>query len=100
MRTIIGRIAGLQAAFAILTLSLLFITNGCTQNVSPDAVTAASSTPANIALTADNSPIRPFHFSASESDLTDLRRRVAATHWPDKEQVNDASQGVQLATMQ
>lgn len=42
--------------------------------------------------------IRPFHFKASKEALADLRKRIAATRWPDKETVNDASQGVQLAT--
>jgi pimeloyl-ACP methyl ester carboxylesterase len=44
--------------------------------------------------------IRPFHVHFSQAALDDLRRRVAATRWPDKETVNDDSQGVQLATMQ
>ena len=43
--------------------------------------------------------IRPFKFHASEEALADLRRRIAATKWPSAELVNDASQGVQLATM-
>jgi pimeloyl-ACP methyl ester carboxylesterase len=43
--------------------------------------------------------IRPFKFQASDAALTDLRRRVAATKWPEKETVNDASQGVKLETM-
>jgi pimeloyl-ACP methyl ester carboxylesterase len=44
--------------------------------------------------------IRPFRFKASESALADLRRRVAATRWPQRESVADATQGVQLATVQ
>jgi pimeloyl-ACP methyl ester carboxylesterase len=44
--------------------------------------------------------IRPFHIHFPDSDLDDLRRRVAATKWPDKEQVIDTTQGVQLAPMQ
>src|SRR5260221_10980507 len=44
--------------------------------------------------------IRPFHVSFSEEQLTDLRRRVKATRWPEKETVADDTQGVQLATMQ
>jgi pimeloyl-ACP methyl ester carboxylesterase len=43
--------------------------------------------------------IRPFSFTASDEALAALRRRVAATIWPDKETVADASQGVPLATM-
>ncbi len=44
--------------------------------------------------------IRPFHIHVPEEALTDLRRRIAATRWPDKETVTDQSQGVQLTTMQ
>jgi hypothetical protein len=44
--------------------------------------------------------IRPFRVSFPQADFDDLRRRIAATRWPDREQVNDASQGVQLATTQ
>jgi len=43
--------------------------------------------------------IRSFHFHASDDALADLRRRVAATNWPERELVADASQGVQLDTM-
>ena len=48
----------------------------------------------------DNTTLRPFHFEAPQADLADLRKRVSATKWPEREQVTDASQGVQLATMQ
>jgi pimeloyl-ACP methyl ester carboxylesterase len=44
--------------------------------------------------------IRPFEIHVPEEDLVDLRRRIAATRWPEKETVADQSQGVQLATMQ
>jgi pimeloyl-ACP methyl ester carboxylesterase len=43
--------------------------------------------------------IRPFRFYASDQALTDLRRRIQATRWPEKETVTDQSQGVPLATM-
>jgi pimeloyl-ACP methyl ester carboxylesterase len=46
-----------------------------------------------------DSAIRPFHVSVPEEALVDLRQRLAATRWPDKETVNDQSQGVQLETM-
>jgi pimeloyl-ACP methyl ester carboxylesterase len=48
---------------------------------------------------ADKTAIRPFHVNVPESELTELRRRVKATKWPERETVTDASQGVQLATM-
>ncbi len=44
--------------------------------------------------------IRPFHADVPEEALADLRRRIAATRWPDRETVNDRSQGVQLAKFQ
>jgi pimeloyl-ACP methyl ester carboxylesterase len=44
--------------------------------------------------------VRPFSFTASDEALAELRRRVAATEWPERETVTDASQGVRLATMQ
>jgi hypothetical protein len=46
------------------------------------------------------SAIRSFHVSFPEAELTDLRRRVNATRWHERETVTDATQGVQLATMQ
>ncbi len=44
--------------------------------------------------------IRPFHVDVPEEELDDLRRRIAATRWPEQETVRDQSQGVQLATIQ
>src|SRR6266446_4174317 len=44
--------------------------------------------------------IRPFRVDLPEEELVDLRRRIAATRWPERETVADESQGVQLATMQ
>jgi pimeloyl-ACP methyl ester carboxylesterase len=49
---------------------------------------------------ADDTAIRPFQFHASDAALADLRSRIAATKWPSRELVNDATQGVQLETMQ
>jgi pimeloyl-ACP methyl ester carboxylesterase len=48
----------------------------------------------------DESAIRPFTVEIPEEDLADLRRRILATRWPESETVDDASQGVQLATTQ
>jgi len=44
--------------------------------------------------------IRLFRVNVPEGELTELRRRINATRWPERETVPDASQGVQLATMQ
>ena len=48
----------------------------------------------------DNTAIRPFHVNVPETELTELRRRINATKFPERETVEDATQGVQLATMQ
>jgi hypothetical protein len=49
--------------------------------------------------TSDDTAIRPFRINVPEEELVDLRRRIAATRWPDRETVADPSQGVQLATV-
>jgi len=50
--------------------------------------------------TPDKNAIRPFRVNVAEAELTELRRRINATRWPDRETVRDATQGVQLATTQ
>jgi len=48
----------------------------------------------------DKTPIRPFHVNVPEAELAELRRRISATRWPDRETVTDQTQGVELATTQ
>ncbi|NNA47853.1 epoxide hydrolase [Pseudomonas lactis] len=57
---------------------------------------------ASVASSASTSPesIRPYRIHVDEAQLTDLKKRIAATRWPDKETVHDVSQGVQLAQVQ
>jgi pimeloyl-ACP methyl ester carboxylesterase len=62
------------------------------------AAGAASIFPPASAASAD--AVRPFRIDTPEQDLADLRRRLAATRWPDKETVADESQGVTLAMLQ
>ena len=65
------------------------------------AAGAVSVLPAQMAPGAGGeNAIRPFRVNFPEADLVDLRRRINATKWPERETVTDASQGVQLATMQ
>jgi Epoxide hydrolase N terminus len=56
--------------------------------------------PQPAAVPTDTTAIRPFSINVPPAALDDLRRRIAATRWPEKETVANASQGVQLATMQ
>ncbi|MDR9762891.1 epoxide hydrolase [Rhizobium redzepovicii] len=62
----------------------------------------AAETSAPIAQTrpASDESIRPFHVHVAQSQLDDLKRRIAETRWPDKETVGDISQGIQLARVQ
>jgi pimeloyl-ACP methyl ester carboxylesterase len=52
------------------------------------------------ASAANDTPIRPFQVHIPDAALDDLRHRIAETRWPDKETVNDASQGIPLARLQ
>jgi hypothetical protein len=63
------------------------------------AAAAASLFLADPAPAAEGDAIRPFRINVPEEDLVDLRRRVQATRWPDRETVTDQSQGVQLAKL-
>src|SRR5436190_1958066 len=61
---------------------------------------AASLLPSQLAAAPAGDAIRPFRVNVPEEQLVDLRRRIAATRWPDRETVADQSQGVQLARIQ
>lgn len=64
------------------------------------AASVSSLLPLHPARATTNDAIRPFRVNVPEGDLLDLRRRLAATRWPDREIVPDQSQGVQLRTVQ
>ena len=64
------------------------------------AAAAISLLPAQLAAADGGGSIRPFRISVLQEQLVDLRRRLAATRWPDQETVTDRSQGVQLAKLQ
>jgi pimeloyl-ACP methyl ester carboxylesterase len=65
--------------------------------VSVAAAATLSLLPEYAAAATENSAIRPFRINVPDDQLVDLRRRIVATRWPDRETVNDRSQGVQLA---
>ncbi|WP_119271848.1 epoxide hydrolase family protein [Taklimakanibacter deserti] len=56
--------------------------------------------PSQLAAVPAGEAIRPFRIDIPEAQLVDLRRRIAATRWPDRETVSDRSQGNQLATLE
>ena len=59
-----------------------------------------TATPARSEQAADKNLVRSFRVNVPEAELVELRTRINATRWPERETVTDASQGVQLATMQ
>src|ERR687891_166796 len=65
------------------------------------AATAVGATSATVAVAeSNNTKVVPFRVSVPDADLADLRRRLKATRWPDKETAADQWQGVQLAKLQ
>ena len=89
---VIASLGGLIAVVAILVVV----------SAPRSIVSAANSSRAGVAAAsfAGDESLRPFKVETPERALADMRRRVAATNWPERETVSDASQGVQLATMQ
>jgi pimeloyl-ACP methyl ester carboxylesterase len=86
--------------------SILFVTSmeaqtmTTPQAVASDVATVGNAIPVKQRTTAADSSIRPFRARVSEEAVTDMRRRLQMTRWPDKETVADASQGAQLAKLQ
>ncbi|MDQ0740416.1 pimeloyl-ACP methyl ester carboxylesterase [Pseudomonas sp. W4I3] len=64
------------------------------------AASPAADASAVSAASTGSESIRPYRVHVDEAQLIDLKQRIAATRWPDKETVNDVSQGVQLAQVQ
>ena len=64
------------------------------------AAAAISLLPENATAATEDAAIRSFRVNVPDEQLADLRRRIAATRWPDRETVNDQSQGAQLAKLQ
>ena len=54
----------------------------------------------DVDMPTSNATIRPFHVKFSDAHIDDMRKRIKATRWPDRETVNDNSQGVPLEMLQ
>lgn len=87
-----------RSAFGSLAIACALAIMPLTCAVHASAWDVAEAAPDRVNTHADNR-IRPFHIRVPESQLADLRQRIAATRWPDKEPVGDTSQGVPLGTM-
>ena len=87
---------GLAVVFSPRTIAEAFATSKSRTNKEENSMTDIGAAQQG----SDKSAIRPFQFNFTDAELMDLRKRVNATKWPERELVADASQGVQLATMQ
>ena len=89
-------IVSLVAVGALVSLSAAIDA----QTVSTAVASAKAPHKGKSATSAEETAIRPFHFKVPQAALDDLRRRLAATRWPDRETVTDQSQGVPLDKLQ
>ncbi len=92
----LGLLSRLLVVFFAATVSLALTATVFAQQ---PAMVGRQATGTARALAGEDDSIRPFRVRVPQKALDDLRRRLAATRWPDKETVTDGSQGVQLATM-
>jgi pimeloyl-ACP methyl ester carboxylesterase len=91
---------GLAVALSPGTIAEAFAHSKSKATQREDTMTQTSATQRGSEQAADKAAIRPFHWNFSDAEVTDLRRRVNATKWPERELVTDDSQGVQLDTIQ
>jgi pimeloyl-ACP methyl ester carboxylesterase len=89
----VNRLRSFGAAAAILAASTLVLSVLTTER--SEAMNAVAEQ-----TTSSSTAVRPFHVNVPEAELVELRKRINATRWPEKEPVADYSQGVPLATMQ
>jgi pimeloyl-ACP methyl ester carboxylesterase len=91
-------VLGLAVTFSPGTIGEAFADSKSKTTLKEDAMTQTSATQRG--SQPDKTAIRPFHVNVPEAELSELRRRIKATKWPERETVTDASQGVQFATTQ
>ncbi len=83
-----------------ITLPIIIAVLGFTSFSWAQSPSATNPLPAKSGAAADDKAIRPFHVKIPKDAVADMRKRIAATKWPEKETVSDTTQGVQFATMQ
>jgi len=93
-------IAGSGAALAVGLFLFHFSRDARTMTTSTSKKTGSTTHVAAAGATAEDGVIRPFRVHVPDPELEELRRRIAATRFPEAEPVADSSQGVQLATIQ
>src|SRR5271169_5961702 len=91
---------GLSVAFTPGTTGEAFADSRSKTIQKEDTMTQSSATQRGSEQATDKTTIRPFQVNVPEAELTELRRRINSTRWPDRETVTDESQGLPLATIQ
>jgi hypothetical protein len=86
-------VSRIAVVFAAIAVSFIAASIGVAVRFAPASAQAQAEAGSGTA-------IRPFRISIPEAELADLRQRIAATRWPDKETVDDESQGIRLAEVQ
>jgi pimeloyl-ACP methyl ester carboxylesterase len=86
-------------AFLALALAVALPSTGCEGTVNARPKEKQAVKPNTSSRADEKEAIRPFSVHVPQADLDELRRRVKATRWPDKETVSDQSQGVPLAKL-
>jgi pimeloyl-ACP methyl ester carboxylesterase len=96
------RVSVRSGIFVLAAIMVLAVSSTSARRVGRSAIGASvvGVPSAEPAAAEANDTIRPFRVKVPGADLADLRRRIKATRWPDKETVADRSQGVQLAKLQ
>jgi hypothetical protein len=90
-------------AASVAALGLTLNTGPCFAQIFPAAhanTVSGTQHSTSAAAPAEDTSIRPFRIAVPQPALDDLRKRIAATRWPDPELVTDQSQGVKLAKIQ
>jgi pimeloyl-ACP methyl ester carboxylesterase len=85
---------------AFIGLAVFIVAISSTSNSNVSAAGRAANDAHVAATSSGDTSLRPFTIRASQEALNDLRHRIIATNWPERETVADTSQGVRLATMQ
>jgi hypothetical protein len=91
---------GLAVAFRPATIGKGFAGSKTNTAQEENTMAQSSATQRGSEQAADKTTIRPFQVNVPEVELTELRRRIHSTRWPDRETVMDESQGLPLATIQ
>jgi pimeloyl-ACP methyl ester carboxylesterase len=90
----------LSRFFLMLLVTVMSLASPVSVLSQQTARTGSQPARASQAVAGEDTSIRPFRVHFPKEALADLRRRIAATRWPDRETVNDRSQGAQLAQLQ